>query len=383
MPVYKIKDYKTIEGKKVKKNKEEYNRETSNGTKVWQYQVCYTDLLGNKKKYRSKKFATKEEATKEEAKFRISIGKEIKEDFTFNSIYNEYYLYKSDKIRETSLSRLPVQYKHIEPYLGNVKITKLTKQQFILWQKTLNETDLSTNYKNKIYSLLQELLNYSEKMYNITSKVPQTVGRFVDPNETKKEMEFYTYDEFKIFISNINDLTYKCFFETLYYCGFRLGETQALNWNDINFKEKTITISKSLTTKLKGQKYKIMPPKTKSSNRTIPIPNKLLEDLEKHFEECEKIEGFNKNCFVFGIFNPLPDTTIKKKRDIYAEKANIKKIRIHDFRHSCASLLINHGANITLVAKYLGHSNISMTLNTYSHMYKSKLDEIVDLINKL
>ena len=365
MPVYKTKTEKTKDNK------------------IWYFMVSYTDLLGNKKRYKSKKYTTKDEATKEEAKFRISIGKETQEDYTFDSIYNEYYLYKSDKIRKTSLSRLPVQYKHISPYLGKIKITKLTTQQFINWQTELNKTKLSTSYKNKIYKLIQELLNYSEKMYNITSKVPKIVGKFIDPNETQKEMKFFTYEEFKQFISVVDDIVYKCFFETLYYCGFRLGETQALTWKDIDFDKNTITINKSLTTKIKGQKYTIMPPKTKSSNRTIPIPKKLKNDLLLLLEEYKKLDGFNNDRFVFGFINPLPDTTVKQKRDKYCEKANVDKIRIHDFRHSCASLLINNGANITLVAKYLGHSNISMTLNTYSHMYKSKLDEIVELIDKL
>ena len=63
--------------------------------------------------------------------------------------------------------------------------------------------------------------------------------------------------------------------------------------------------------------------------------------------------------------------------------ARVKDIRIHDFRHSCASLLINKGASISLVSKYLGHSNISITLNTYTHMYKSELIEMTNILNNL
>lgn len=66
-----------------------------------------------------------------------------------------------------------------------------------------------------------------------------------------------------------------------------------------------------------------------------------------------------------------------------AEKAGVKQIRIHDFRHSCGSLLINNGANVTIVAKYLGHAKIDETLNTYSHIFDNKMDEVVDTINKL
>ena len=65
------------------------------------------------------------------------------------------------------------------------------------------------------------------------------------------------------------------------------------------------------------------------------------------------------------------------------QKANLKQIRIHDFRHSCASLLINSGVSIALVAKYLGHSNISTTLNTYTHMFKTEMEEITKIIENL
>ena len=365
MPVYKNESRKTKDGRK------------------WFFKCQYIDLFGNTKTQVSKMYATKEEATKEEAKFRLSIGQKTTNDFTFGNIYNEFYIYKSDKVRPTTLSRISVQYQHIKPYFENVKITELTKQKYIQWQNEMNNKGLSTNYKNKIIKLIQQLLNYSNNMYGVTSNVPKAVGKFVNPTEIKKEMDFYTYDEFQQFISVVDDLTYKCFFTLLYYCGLRLGEAQSLNWNDIDFENKLISINKSLTTKIKGEKFVIMPPKTKSSIRTLPLPNKVYELLKKLYGESKKIKDFNNKCFVFGIFNPLPDTTIKKRYTNYCNKAVVKKIRIHDFRHSCASLLINNGANITLVAKYLGHSNISMTLNTYSHMYKSKLEEIINLIDKM
>ena len=75
--------------------------------------------------------------------------------------------------------------------------------------------------------------------------------------------------------------------------------------------------------------------------------------------------------------------TLALRKKLNAEKAGVKVIRLHDFRHSCASLLINNGASVTLVAKYLGHTKVDETLNTYSHMFHSKLDELVNTINQL
>ena len=80
---------------------------------------------------------------------------------------------------------------------------------------------------------------------------------------------------------------------------------------------------------------------------------------------------------------PFKETTIQNHKNKACSIAGVKQIRIHDFRHSCASLLINKGASIALVSKYLGHSNISITLNTYTHMYQSELKNMVEILNKL
>lgn len=84
--------------------------------------------------------------------------------------------------------------------------------------------------------------------------------------------------------------------------------------------------------------------------------------------------------YVFGDVDPLPEATLRSRKTSNAFKARVKDIRIQDFRHSCASLLIDSGANITLVAKYLGHTKIDETLNTYSHMYQNRLENIVQII---
>ena len=91
----------------------------------------------------------------------------------------------------------------------------------------------------------------------------------------------------------------------------------------------------------------------------------------------------NQYFFVVSDARPISDTTIYDRRTLIANKAGLKSIRLHDFRHSCASLLINNGANVTLVAKFLGHTKIEETLNTYSHMFSTALDNVVSIIDNL
>ncbi len=87
--------------------------------------------------------------------------------------------------------------------------------------------------------------------------------------------------------------------------------------------------------------------------------------------------------FIFGDAYPLATTTIQNRKNNNCKKANVKQIRIHDFRHSCASLLINQGASITLISKYLGHSDKATTLNTYSHMFHNELETIAQSLENL
>lgn len=96
-----------------------------------------------------------------------------------------------------------------------------------------------------------------------------------------------------------------------------------------------------------------------------------------------KYKNFKESWFIFGNTIPYKESTIQKYKNKYCDLANLRRIRIHDFRHSCASMLINQGASISLVSKYLGHSKTSITLDIYTHFYKNELETITERINQL
>lgn len=217
---------------------------------------------------------------------------------------------------------------------------------------------------------------------NIQSLLIKMSG-FSNVNDLKKEMCFFTYDEFQLFIKQEKSLKYKVYFEMLYYCGLRKGEANALTWKDIDFNNHSININKNVVLKIKGQEYVLLPPKTKSSIRTLVLHQKLEDNLKLIYNEYAQYTNFSTDWFVFGGIAPLKDTAVANHKNNNCKLAGVKQIRMHDFRHSCASLLINNGASISLVAKYLGHSNISTTLNTYTHMFKNEMSEIVNTINNL
>lgn len=124
-------------------------------------------------------------------------------------------------------------------------------------------------------------------------------------------MKFFTLDEFKVFLSVIDDEKWKLFFEILFYCGLRQGELQAITWNDINFKKSTISITKTLTTKIKGEKWTISAPKTKNSIRELPINQNISNKLKALKEKQKMMVEFNDNWFAMGNFEPIKENNIQ------------------------------------------------------------------------
>lgn len=151
-------------------------------------------------------------------------------------------------------------------------------------------------------------------------------------------------------------------------------------WTDIT--ADSLSITKSVNQKLKGGD-KETPPKNPSSNRTLQMPTPLIKILNEHYTRCKKYKRFNDYYHITGGPMPLRDTSLSNANIEIADKAGLHHIRIHDFRHSHASLLANNGINITEISRRLGHNNIEQTLNTYSHFYPKEEERAVRILNKI
>ena len=201
--------------------------------------------------------------------------------------------------------------------------------------------------------------------------------------EAKQEMQFWTPEEFAAFIRKVDKPDYKMLFEFLYITGCRRGEALALSWDDIDLDKKTVKINKSVTFKAKdGEKtFKVTTPKNVGSNRTVSIPKFLCDDLNEYRRwQSENCAG---DAFVFCGERPLPATSIAREMEYAIRDAGVKRIRVHDLRHSCASLLIHKGVSIVAVSKRLGHTSIEQTLNTYSHMLPDDQKMILEALEYL
>ncbi len=294
----------------------------------------------------------------------------------------------------TIYNKVRVFRRHILPYFGNRDAFKIAKHELIEWRAKLLETQslrssrkLSIKYINSIRAELCSFYSYLSQTFD----VPNIVLNFKPLKrnwEQVREMQFYDFKQFRRFITRMRRAKseriknlWVTFFMTLYYSGARVGEVLALKDEDIDFVDGTLYICKSLTRKtLDGSPYKITTPKNKSSIRNISLPKVLINQL-KQFLAWKRARGLGAE-FLFGNDAPLASFSYSRMLKNYAIVANLPKIRIHDFRHSHASLLINMGANVALVSRRLGHSNTQQTLNTYSHMFPNSDREIIRILDK-
>lgn len=160
-------------------------------------------------------------------------------------------------------------------------------------------------------------------------------------------------------------------FEMLYWCGIREGELLALTAGDFDFERGTVAINKSYQ-RIDGRDV-ITEPKTPKSNRVIKMPEFLVEEIKEYLS---KIYGLQKNDRVFTITKNY----LHREMTRGADEAGVKRIRIHDLRHSHISLLIEMGYSAVAIADRVGHESINITYN-YAHLFPSTQTDMADKLN--
>ena len=362
------------------------NKITKDG-RSWVFIQYSKGLDGKRHQYQSQAYMTEEEAIQAE---KIYLNKykdvEVNPHMTFKEAYTIYYDYQKDKIKDSTLKTYRDRIKYMG-LLDNVELVNLNWDLYQKWRAQMNKTNLCDRYKTDIQKFIKQVINFAEKQWDFNlRKFYNKLEPFKTPGALKKEMDFYEPEEFFKFISVVDDLRYKCFFELLYYCGLRRSEARGLQWKHIDFINKTLTVSQQVLNPSNSNastEWYISSTKTEASNRTIPISTTLLNDLAELKKTNERLSKFKQTWFVLGDDVPMATGRMYFYRDKYAEKAGIRRIRLHDFRHSCASALISGAAPITAVSNFLGHSETTETLETYTHMFKKDLANVPKFFDTL
>lgn len=362
------------------------NKRTRDG-RSWVFIQYSKGLDGKRHQYQSQAYFTKEEATKAELEYLDKYKDvEVNPHMTFKEAYTLYYEYQKDKIKDSTLKTYRDRIKYMG-LLDNIELVNLNWEHYQKWRSQMNKTNLCDKYKTDIQKFIKQVLNFAEKQWDFNlRKFYNKLEPFKTPGAIKKEMDFYEPQEFFQYISVIDDLRDKCLFETLYYCGLRRSEARGLQWRHIDFKNHTLTIAQqvlNLAGNNASSSWYIASPKTESSNRTIPVPEVLLKDLAELKKSNERFSKFKQTWFVFGDDVPITYHQIYSRNNNYCKKAGLRHIRIHDFRHSCASALISAAAPITAVSNYLGHSETTETLETYTHLVKKDYANVPKFFDSL
>lgn len=362
------------------------NKITKNG-RSWVFIQYSKGLDGKRHQYQSKAYMTENEAIQAEKEYLNKYKDvEVNPHMTFKEAYTIYYEYQKDKIKDSTLKTYRDRIKYMG-LLDNVELVNLDWDLYQKWRAQINKTNLCDRYKTDIQKFIKQVINFAEKQWDFNlRKFYNKLEPFKTPGALKKEMDFYEPEEFFKFISVVDDLRYKCFFELLYYCGLRRSEARGLQWKHIDFKNKLLTVSQQVLNPSNSNastEWYISSTKTEASNRTIPIATTLLNDLAELKKSNERIAKFKQTWFVLGDAVPMATGRMYFYRDKYAEKAGVRRIRLHDFRHSCASALISGSAPITAVSNFLGHSETTETLETYTHMFKKDLANVPKFFDTL
>mgnify|MGYP000147955386 FL=1 len=225
-------------------------------------------------------------------------------------------------------------------------------------------------YLRSIHSQLSAIFNHAVKYYGLRENPCKKAGCM--GKKKNREMQFWTKEEYLKFAEVMMDKPLSFYaFEMLYWCGIREGELLALTPADFDFEKRTVSITKSYQ-RLNGQDL-ITTPKTEKSNRVIQMPQFLVDEIQDYLKQLYNIQSNNRMFTVTKSY-------LHHEMDRGAKEANIKRIRIHDLRHSHVSLLIDMGFSATAIADRVGHESIDITYN-YAHLFPSKQLEMADKLN--
>lgn len=339
-------------------------------TGKWLIQYRYTDWQGKRRKSTKRGFATKREAEEWLRNFLITQNADF--DMKFEEFWKMYCADMETRLREHTMrtKKYIVELK-ILPYFGKKRVNDITAADIRQWQNELIKKGYSLTYLKTINNQLSAIFNYAVRYYDLKSNPCAKAGSM--GKSKAEEMDFWTGEEFKKFIDSVMNkrLSYMAFM-TLYWTGMRLGELLALTPKDVDLEKRTISITKSY--QRLGRKDVITPPKTPKSKRVITIPEFLTADIKDYMDSLYDLQEDDR------LF-PITKYYLEHEMQRGIKESGVKRIRLHDLRHSHASLLIELGFSPLEIANRLGHEKVETTLNTYAHLYPNKQTKLADRLD--
>ena len=344
---------------------------------TWKVYLRYKDWQNKSCIHTKRGFSTKREALEYERSFLQMKSRDI--NMSFSKFVEIYLADKKPRLKyNTFMSKKHVIETKILPYFGEKALVDISAADIIQWQNELigikdeEGKPYSPTYLRTIQNQLSAIFNHARKFYSLPVNPSEIAGKM--GKSKAKEMLFWTKDEYLLFaeVMKSKPISYYAF-EILYWCGIREGELLALTRNDFDLENKTLTINKSFQ-RIKKEDY-ITEPKTEKSNRIISLPDFLVKEMEDFFASLYKYDDKTR------LF-PFSKSYLHHEMDRGVKESGVKRIRIHDLRHSHVALLIELGFSPVAIAERMGHESITITLG-YAHLYPSKQSQLADKLDEL
>lgn len=344
-------------------------------TNKWEVRVRYTNWKGERKQKTKRGFDLKRDALEWETHFKLQINRQA--DMSFSDFVSIYLDDITPRIKyNTLLTKEHIIKQKILPSFGKLPIKDITAAHVIRWQNEIitykdeKGKPLSQTYLKTIHNQLSAIFNHAVNLYELPKNPARQAGNM--GRKEAKEMLFWTKEEYLQFADAMMDKPISYYaFEILYWCGIRMGELLALTGDDLNFEKSTVTINKSYQ-RIKSKDI-ITEPKTLKSNRTIIMPDFLCEEIREYINS---LYGYESEQRLF----PITKSYLHHEMDRGCKETGVKRIRIHDLRHSHVSLLIEMGFSAIAIADRVGHESIEITYK-YAHLFPSKQIEMAKQLN--
>jgi integrase len=300
-------------------------------------------------------------------------------DMTFESFSEIYFEDMKKRLKDNTWhTKEHILRTKLIPFFGKRKMCDIQPKDVIAWQNEMLEGSTKTGkpyspvYLKTLHNQLSAVFNYAVKFYGLPSNPAAKAGNM--GKAKNREMLFWTQEEYRKFAESMMDKPVSFYaFEMLYWCGIRCGELLALTPEDFDFEKKKLRINKSY--QRIGGRDLITDPKTKKSNRTIDLPGFLADEIRDYLK---MLYGIRPNDRMFTITKNY----LHHEMDRGAKEAGVKRIRVHDLRHSHVSLLIQLGYSAVAIAERLGHESIEITYR-YAHMFPSVQQDMAKSLDEL
>jgi integrase len=275
-------------------------------------------------------------------------------------------------VRQSTFDRYEIAVRvHIKPALGRIKLKKLAPAHVQGFYQDRLDAGLAPASVNKLHVVLHKALDQAVK-WNMVPRNPTEVVRA--PRSAPKEIHPLSTEETRRLLEAARGNKLEALYVLAITTGMRQGELLALKWQDVDLENATISVRRTLTKS--GGRLLLGEPKTKQSRRTIRLTEAavraLHEHLDRQMDHMQRLgdlywdEGLVFASEVGTLINP---TNLRKRSFApLLKRARLPQIRFHDLRHTCATLLLSRNVHPKFVQELLGHANIAITLDTYSHV---------------